>query len=113
LFLFSADIPRDPKGDPPLSTREITSRNAEAGIEGVAGKGKIVEGSSLQHPVPRKRGSTRKNKEPGEAQAPNEPRAQYFVENLLMCIVQLEPVEGSSREICNRWRRLDTQIMDV
>jgi hypothetical protein len=111
--MFSADIPRDPKGDPPLPTGETTSRSAEAGIEGAAGKGKTVEGSSPQQPVPRKRGRPRKNKEPGEAQAPNEPRAQSVAEKLLMHVVRLEPVEGSSREICDRRRRSGTESMDV
>jgi hypothetical protein len=31
-FLFSVDIPRDPKGDPPLPMGETTSRSVEAGI---------------------------------------------------------------------------------
>jgi hypothetical protein len=37
-FLFSTDILRDPKGDPPLPTGETASSNAEAGIEGLHGK---------------------------------------------------------------------------
>jgi hypothetical protein len=113
LILFSADIPRDPKGDPPLPTGETTSRSAEARIEGAAGKGKTVEGSSPQQPVPRKRGRPRKNKNVEEAQAPNEPRTQSVAEKLLMCVVRLEPIEGSSWESCERWRRLGTESMDV
>jgi hypothetical protein len=113
LFMFSVDIPRDPKGDPPLPTGEAASRSAEAKIEGVAGKEKTVEASSPQQPVPRKRGRPRKNKEPEEAQAPSKPRAQSVAEKLLMRVVRLEPAEGSSREIYDRRRRLGTESMDV
>jgi hypothetical protein len=48
LFMFSADIPRDPKGDLPLPMGETTSRSAGTRMEEVDGKGKIVEGSSSQ-----------------------------------------------------------------
>jgi hypothetical protein len=37
-FILSTDIPRDPKGDPPLPTREETSHSVKAGIEGAAKK---------------------------------------------------------------------------
>jgi hypothetical protein len=47
-FLLSADIPRDPKGDPPLSMGDTTSHNAVEGIEGATGKGNTIEGSSPQ-----------------------------------------------------------------
>ena len=95
MFFFSTDIPRVPKGDPPLPMGETTSRNTEEGIGGAAGKGKIVEGSSPQQPVPKKRGGPRMIKNPDETQAQNEPCAQSIVEKLLMCIVQIEPVDGT------------------
>jgi hypothetical protein len=97
LFFFSTDIPRDPKGDPPLPIGETTSRNTEAGIGGAAGKGKIVEGSSPQQPVPKKRGGPRMIKNPDETQA-----QMNHVPNPLLrsysCIVQIEPVDGFRRE---------------
>jgi hypothetical protein len=51
-FLFSTDIPRDLKGDPPLPMGEAASRSAEEGIDGAARKGKIVEILSPQQPIP-------------------------------------------------------------
>jgi len=61
-----------------------------------AGKGKTVEGLSPQQPVPQKRSRPMKNMKLGEAQAPNEPHAQSVVEKLIMHIILLEPVKGSS-----------------
>jgi hypothetical protein len=112
-FLFLADIPRDLKGDPPLPTREATSRSVKVGIKGDVGKGKIVEGSSPQQPIPRKRGRPRKNKDLREPQAPHEPRAKSIAKKLLMHDVWIELIEGSSQEICDRRRRPSTESMDV
>jgi hypothetical protein len=42
-FMISADIPRDPKGDFPLSTRETTFHNAGERMEGAIEKGKKTE----------------------------------------------------------------------
>jgi hypothetical protein len=50
--MLLVDIPRDPKGDPSLPTREATYRSTEVGIEGAAEKGNIVEVSSPQNPIP-------------------------------------------------------------
>jgi hypothetical protein len=72
-----------------------------------------VEVSSPQNPVPWKRGRPTNNKEPGEAQYSNEPRAQLVVDKLLMHVVWIKPVEGSSQEICDRRRRTGTESMDV
>jgi hypothetical protein len=96
LFLFSADIPRDPKGDPPLPMGKTTSHSSEAEKERAAEKEKTVEVSFSQQPIPRKRGKPRNNREPGEAQAPSEPHTKSVAEKLLMCVVWLEPVKGSS-----------------
>jgi hypothetical protein len=63
--------------------------------------------------IPQKRGRPRKNKETGEAQAPSEPRAKSVVEELLMRAIQLEPVEGPSRETCDRRRRPDTEGTNI
>jgi hypothetical protein len=108
FFMISVDIPRDPKGDIPLPTGEATSCCVETEIDGAAGKGKIMEFLSPQQPIPCKRGSPRKNKDLGEAQAPNEPYIQSIAEKLLMCVVWLEPVEISRQKICDRRRRPGT-----
>jgi hypothetical protein len=105
-FLISVDIPRDPKGDFPLPTGETTFRSAGARMEEAAGKGKIIEDSSSQQPVPRKRGRPRLIKKPEETQAPNEPHTQSVAEKLLMRVVRLEPVEGSSQGISERQEKV-------
>jgi hypothetical protein len=96
------DIPRDPKGDIPLSAREVTFHNAGARIEDVTRKGKEIEDSSSHQPTPRKRGRPRLIKKPEEIQVPNELCTQSAAERLLMRVVQLEPVEGSSMGIGER-----------
>jgi hypothetical protein len=108
LFLISADIPRDPKGYLPLPTGETTFRSAGSRMEEAVGKGKEIEESSSQQPVPRKRGRLRLIKKLEEAQSPNEPCTQYVAEKLLMLVVRLETVQGSSRGISKTWRRSGT-----
>jgi hypothetical protein len=72
-----------------------------------------LEALSPQQSIPQRRGRPRKNKETGEAQAPSDPRAKSIVEELLMCAIRLEPVEGPSRETCDRRRRTDTEGTDI
>jgi hypothetical protein len=74
---------------------------------------KTIEGSSSQQSVPQKSGRTKLIKKSEETQAPNEPRTLSVVEKLLVCVVRLKLVEGSSREINERWRRLGTESMEV
>jgi hypothetical protein len=112
-FMISADIPKEPKGYPPLPMREATSHSVEAGIERDAKKGKTMEVSSPQQPIPQKRVRPRKNRELGKAQALSKPRTKSVAEKLLMRAVQLEPVEDSSRENCDRRRRSDTKRIDI
>jgi hypothetical protein len=52
LFLISTDIPRDPKGDIPLSARETTFCSAGTRREDVTRKGKEIEDSSSHQPTP-------------------------------------------------------------
>jgi hypothetical protein len=92
---------------------ETTFHNMRARMEEAVEKGKEIEDSSSQQSVPQKRGRTRLIKKPEETQAPNEPRTQSFAEKLLMCVVQLEPIEGSSRGISERQRRPGTENMEV
>jgi hypothetical protein len=112
-FFLSSNIPRDPKGYPPLPTGEASSHSVKEKIEGVVEKGKTMEFSSPQQPMPQKRGRPRKNREPGEAQDPKKPRAKLVFERLIMCVVWLEPFESSRREICDKQRRSGTESMDV
>jgi hypothetical protein len=112
-FMISADIPRDPKGDIPLSARETTFHSAGVRKEDVTGKGKEIEDSSSHQPTPRKRGRPRLIKKPEEIQAPSEPRTQSVAERLLMRVVRLEPVEGSSMGIGERMRRSGDENMNV
>jgi hypothetical protein len=112
-FLILVNIPKGPKGDLPLPMGEKTSRSAGTRMEETIGKGKKIEGSSSQYPVPWKRGKMRLIKKPEETQAPNELHTQSIVEKLLMCVVRLEPVEVSSRGISERQRRSGNENMEV
>jgi hypothetical protein len=60
-FLLTIGIPKDPKGDSPLSAGKVTSHCVA--VE----EGKTSKVLSPQHPIPRKRGRPRKNKETVEA----------------------------------------------
>jgi hypothetical protein len=112
-FLISTDIPRDPKGDFPLYARKTTLHRAGERMKEAMGKGKEIEESSSQQPTPWKIGRPKLIKKPEETQAPSEPCAQSTVEKLLVRVVRLEPVEGSSRGISERQRRSDTESMEV
>jgi hypothetical protein len=64
---------------------EEAYHRAEARIEGAAGKGKTVEISSPQQPVPHgKEACQGRTKSLGEAQALNKPCTQLVAEKLLM-----------------------------
>jgi hypothetical protein len=65
-------------------------------MEEATGKGNKLEGFSSQQLVTQKRGRTRFIKKPEETQNPNEPHAQSIVEKLLVHVVRIELVEGSS-----------------
>jgi hypothetical protein len=113
FFLLAVDIPRDPKGDSSLPMGKETSYRAEAEIGRAIEKEKTLEAFSPQQSIPRKRGRPRKNRETEKAQAPNEPRAKSFAEELLMRVIQVEPVKGPKREICTRRRSSDVEDMDT
>jgi hypothetical protein len=72
-----------------------------------------LEAPSPQQSIPQRRGRPRKNKEIGETQDLRETRAKSVVEELLMHTIRLEPVEGPSRETCDRRRRKYTEGMDI
>jgi hypothetical protein len=112
-FLLIADIPRDPKGDSFSPTGKVTSHHVEEEIGRVAEEGKKLESPSPQQSIPRKKGKTRKNEETGEAQVLNEPCAKSAPEYLLMRAIWLEPIEGPSRETCDRRRRTNIEGMVI
>jgi hypothetical protein len=112
-FLLSADIPRDPKGDPPLPMGKATSHSAEAEIERAAEKGKTVEALSPQQPIPRKRGRPRKNRETREAQAPSEPRTKSVMLRSYSCTLfgwNLSKVQAEKPVTDREGRTLETWI---
>jgi hypothetical protein len=103
---------RDPKGYIPLSTRETVLHYAGVRREDVTEKGNEIEDFSTHQPAPWKRGKLRLIKKPKEIQAPSELHTHSSVEKLLMRIVRLEPVEGSSRGIGERRRRSGDENVD-
>jgi hypothetical protein len=62
---------------------------------------------SPQKWIPRIRGRLRKNKEARETQISDEPRTRPIAEKLLMRVIGLEPLEGTSRESGRKMRRMD------
>jgi hypothetical protein len=97
----------------PLFVRETKFHNTGERREDVTGKGKAQEYSSNHHPTPWKRGRPRLIKKLEDIQAPNEPCTQSAAERLLMRVVRVEPIEGSSRGIGERWRRSSDENMDA
>jgi hypothetical protein len=91
----------------------MISHHSEPGVEEVAQEGKTLEALSPQQQIPQRRGRPRKNKEAGETQVPNKPRAKSVVEELLMHVIRLEPVEGTSRGSGRRTRRTDVMGTNV
>jgi hypothetical protein len=59
-------------------------------------EGKILEALFPQKLIPQRRGRPRKNKETEEAQVPSKPRVNLATEELIMHVIRLEPIEGSS-----------------
>jgi hypothetical protein len=112
-FLVTTDIPKDPKGYFSLPMKRVTSHRTVAKMGRTMEEGNILESLSPQHSIPRRRGRPRKNKEFRKTQVPSEPHANSAAEELLMCTIQLEHVEGSSQEIWSRRRRIDTEGTDV
>jgi hypothetical protein len=74
-FLISANIPRDPKGDIPLSAEESTLHSSEVRKEDVTGKrkGKEIEDSSFSQPTSQKKSRSRLTNKTEEIQAPSKP----------------------------------------
>ena len=103
-FLFPANIPRDPKGDIPLSVEESMLHSWEARKEEVTGKrkGKEIEDSSFNQPTSQKKSRSRLTNKTKEIQAPRKSRTKSSDKRFPMCIVQLELVEGANKGIDER-----------
>jgi hypothetical protein len=102
--MISANIPGDPKGDIPLSSRETMLHSAGAIKEDVTGKikGKEIEDSLSLQPTSWKRGRPSLTNKTEEIQAPSKLRTKSATKRFPMCIVQLEPVEGERKGIDER-----------
>jgi hypothetical protein len=101
-FLLAAGIPEHPKGDFPLPAERVTSHHAEAEAGRDMEEGGTLEALSPQHPIPQRRVRPRKNKEVRATRVPCEQCTNSTAEELLMHTIELEPIEGKSRE---RWER--------
>jgi len=107
-FLLVVGIPKDQKGYFPLPAEAIKSHRAKAGVKEVAQEGRTLESMSPQQQMPRIRGKPRKNKEVGETRVPSKLHRRSLIEELLMCSIQLELIEGASQESWSRTRRTNT-----
>jgi hypothetical protein len=106
-FSLTTGVPKDKKGVFPSPMGTTTSHHAKFGVEGTAQEGRTTEAPFPQQHIPQRRGRPRKNKEAEEIQISDEPCARPIVEQLLMHVVHLEPLEGTSRESGRRMRRMD------
>jgi hypothetical protein len=66
-----------------------------------------------QKQIPWKRGRPRNNKEAGETQIPSETCARSVVKELLMHVIQLEPVEAKSWRSGSGTRRTNATDANV
>jgi hypothetical protein len=103
-FLISANIPRDPKGDIPLSAEESTLHSSEARKEDVTErrKGKEIEDSSFSQPTSQKRSRSILTDKTEEIQAPSKPRTKSSAKRFPIHTVQLELVECENKGIDER-----------
>jgi hypothetical protein len=103
-FLISANIPRDPKGDIPISAEKSTIYSAEARNEDVTEKrkGKELEDSSFSQPTSQNKGRSRLTNKTEEIQAPCKPHTKSIAKIFPMCTVHIEPVEGARKGINER-----------
>jgi hypothetical protein len=94
-FLISANIPRDPKGDIPLSAEKSTLHSSEVRKEDVTEKrkGKEIEDSSFSQPTSQKRSRSRLTDKTEEIQAPSKPRTKSSAKRFPIPTIQLELVE--------------------
>jgi hypothetical protein len=95
---LAAGVPKDKNGVFPSPTGTTTSHHVELGVEGTMQEGRVEKAPFPQQHIPRRRGRPRKNKEVEEIRISDESRARPITEQLVMRIVHLEPLEGTSRE---------------
>jgi hypothetical protein len=113
-FSLIAGTPKDPKGFSLLIMEARISHRSEPGVEDATHQeGNMLEGLSPQQQMPGRRGNPRKNKEVGETQVPNKPRARSTGKELIMHTIQLEPVKGTSQGTESKTRRTDAAGTNV
>jgi hypothetical protein len=100
-FLISENIPRDPKGDIPLSAEKSTLHSSEVRRGDVTErrKGKEMEDSSLSQPTSQKRSKLRFTDETEEIQAPSKPRTRSSARRFPIPTIQPELVECANQGI--------------
>jgi hypothetical protein len=88
-FLISANIPKEPKGDIPLSAEKSALHSAEARKEDATEKrkGKEIEDLSFSQPTSQKKSRPRLTNKTEEIQAPSKPRTKSVAKRFPMHIV--------------------------
>jgi hypothetical protein len=100
-FQISANIPKDCKGDIPLSAEESTLHSLEVRKEDVTGKGKgkEIEDSSFSQPTSQKRRTSRLTNKTEEIHAPSKMCTKSSAKIFPMHTIQLERIEGENKGI--------------
>jgi hypothetical protein len=100
-FLISVNIPRDPKGDIPLSADESTLHSSEAKKEDVTErrKGKEIEDSSFSQPTSQKRSRSRSTDKTEDIQASIKSHTKSSAKRFPIHTVQLDLVECENKGI--------------
>jgi hypothetical protein len=91
----------------------MVSHCVEIEVEEVALNGRTLEAEPPQQQKPRRMGMLRKNKEARENQILIESCARSVVEELLMCIIWLEPIETTSRGGRSKMRRTNAMGSNI
>jgi hypothetical protein len=85
----------------------MISHRVEPEVERPAQEGRILEDLYPRQKIPWRRGRPMNNKEARETRVLNESRSRSVVEKLLMRVVRMKPVEGTSQESGSRMRRMN------
>jgi hypothetical protein len=106
--MISANIPRDRKGDIPLSAEESTLHSLESTKEDVTRERnrKEIEDTSSSQPTSHKKSSSRLTDKNEEIHAPSKLHTKSSAKRFPMHIVQLDLVEGASKGIDERQMEL-------
>jgi len=110
-FLMSTNIPREPKGDIPLSAEETTLHSLMERKEHVTRKikGKEIEDMSFGQPTFQKKSRSRVIDKTKDIQTPSKPCTKSFVKTFPMHIIHIELVEGENEGIYERHEELSEE----